>query len=139
MALTITDDMITSGRCSAVATWRPHAAVGGEGAWVASQCARLLLTKSQAITACLLAEAEAAGNGDSLHAAARRAELGLPVPLGPEDGSRCRISPRAARSGHPDGPRLAWAAGDGPDPVRSNSLRFAPLVSGCGAVNVQLN
>jgi hypothetical protein len=86
MALTIHDDMIISDLCEAIATHRPHAAADGGGAWPCSTLPGRLLTKSQATTAMVLAEAEAAGNGGSPHAAAWRAELGLPVPLGPEDG-----------------------------------------------------
>ena len=49
MALTIGDDMITSDRCAAVATWRPAAAADCAGAWVSTRLAKRLLSRQEAV------------------------------------------------------------------------------------------
>ena len=61
MALTIGDDMITSDRCAAVATWRPAAAADCAGAWVSTRLAKRLLSRQEAVNSLVLAELEADG------------------------------------------------------------------------------
>jgi hypothetical protein len=77
MAITIGDTLMTSDQTSHTAGWREHAAADGGGAWVTTRCPGRLLTRNQAITSMVLAEHEAAGNGDSPHAAGWRRELGI--------------------------------------------------------------
>ena len=61
MALTIWDDMITSDRGAAVATWRPAAAADCAGAWVSTRLAKRLLSRQEAVNSLVLAELEADG------------------------------------------------------------------------------
>ena len=77
MAITIDADSMTSDLTPAWASWRPHAAADGQGAWVVSSLPGRLLTRSQAQTAMALAEVEAAGAGGSQRAAGLRYELGI--------------------------------------------------------------
>ena len=69
MAITILDTLMTSDQTGHTAGWREHAAADGDGAWISSRCSGRLLTRNEAITSMVLAEHEAAGNGESPHAA----------------------------------------------------------------------
>jgi hypothetical protein len=67
MAARIDDDFITAeygGRVIATARYSVHAAADGQGAWIDSDWPGRLFTRSQAITAMVLAERLAAGYGD---------------------------------------------------------------------------
>jgi hypothetical protein len=64
MAIRISDTEMTSDTCAAWARWSEYAA-DGRGAWIVSGYPNRLFSRNSAITAMTLAEAEAAGNGDS--------------------------------------------------------------------------
>ena len=68
---------MTSDLTATWASFRPHAAADGRGAWVCSdpRLAGRLLDRNSAITAMTLAEHEAAGNGGDVFAAGWKAEL----------------------------------------------------------------
>ena len=77
MALRITDELMTSTVTGHRAECRADAAAGGRGAWVCTRLPARLLTKAEAMMALDLAEAEAAGGGESERAAGFRAGLGI--------------------------------------------------------------
>jgi hypothetical protein len=81
MAARIDDDFTTAefgGRVIATARYSSHAAADGQGAWVVSGLPHRLFTRNQAITAMVLAERLAAGDGDDdLFIIGWREELGL--------------------------------------------------------------
>ena len=81
MAARIDDDFMTAehdGRVIATARCSACAAADGQGAWIISGWPGRLLTRSQAITAMVLAERLAAGYGDDdLFVIGWREELGL--------------------------------------------------------------
>jgi hypothetical protein len=57
MAVTITDNAMTSDLIAHRAEFRPHAAADGRGAWIATRMSsRRLLTRDQAVRAMVLAE-----------------------------------------------------------------------------------
>ena len=81
MAARIDDDFMTAEHdrhVIATARYSSHAAANDEGAWVVSDYPGRLFDRNQAITAMVLAERLAAGNGDDdLFVIGCREELGL--------------------------------------------------------------
>jgi hypothetical protein len=75
MALTITDDEMTSDLTPATARFSPNAAADGTGAWTVSYLYGRLLTRKEAITAMTIAEEEAKPEPDHYLIASLASEL----------------------------------------------------------------